>query len=109
MRLLRPRIANATLFLLLLAAAQAQENPPPGSQFEGKQVITIQFVPAEQPLEPSELHDILPLKTKQPLQMRDVSASIERLYATGRYQDIRVDAQPLANGVVVRFLTENSW
>ncbi|MEI9976948.1 MAG: hypothetical protein WDO73_35790 [Ignavibacteriota bacterium] len=81
--------------------------------YEGKQIVTIQFEPKEQPLEPSELHDILPLKQDQPLHMEDVRASIERLFATGRYADIQVDAQIYndgsKNGVIVRFLTKNSW
>src|SRR5262245_26269265 len=110
MRLVRSRTAHATLFLLLLAAAQAQENSPPGSAYEGREVVTIQFIPAEQPLEASELHDILPLKARQPLRMNDVRASIERLFATGRYKDIQVDAQLYTEkGVIIRFLTANSW
>ena len=70
-------------------------------------------IPTEQPLEPSELHDILPLQKDQPLRMADVRASIERLFATGRYADIQVDAEPYSDGtrdgVIVRFLTKNSW
>ena len=41
--------------------------------------------------------------------MADVRAAIERLFATGRYADIQVDAQPYRDGVVVAFLTKNSW
>ena len=62
---------------------------------------------------PSELHDILPLQKDRPLRMADVRASIERLFATGRYADIQVDAEPYndgtRDGVIVRFLTKNSW
>ena len=106
MRMVRPTLAHFVCAILLLAVqpdtllAQAQK-------YEGKQVLTIQ------PLDPSELHDILPLQTNQPLRMADVRASIERLFATGRYADIQVDAQPYndgsKDGVIVRFLTKNSW
>jgi len=51
------------------------------------------------------MHEILPLKIHQPLTMAVVRASIERLFATGRYADIQVDAEPYQNGVIVRFLT----
>ena len=82
-------------------------------KYEGKPILTIQFDPKRQPLDPSELHDILPLQKDQPLRMADVRASIERLFATGRYADIQVDAEPISDGakdgVIVRFLTKNSW
>ena len=82
-------------------------------KYEGKPILTIQFEPKQQPLDATELHNILPLKQGEPLRMADVRASIERLFATGRYTDIQVDAQPYTegttNGVVVRFLTKNAW
>ena len=77
--------------------------------FEGKRVVTIHFDPTEQPLEPSELFEILPIKINQPLKMSVVRESIDRLFATGRYADIQVDAQPREDGVVVTFLTKNGW
>ncbi len=36
-------------------------------------------------------------------------ASIDRLFATGRYADIQVDAQPYLDGVIITFITKNSW
>jgi len=112
MRMVRPTLAHFCCAILLLAVqpsvllAQAQK-------YEGKQVITIQFDPKVQPLEPSELHDILPLQKDQPLRLADVRTSIERLFATGRYADIQVDCEPYndgaKDGVIVRFLTRNSW
>lgn len=77
--------------------------------YEGKQILIIRFSPAEQPLDPSELHEILPLKMNRPLRMADVRASIERLFATGRYADIQVDAEPYKDGLAITFLTKNSW
>ncbi len=77
--------------------------------YEGKPIGLIVFEPKEQALAPAELAEILPLKRKQPLRMKDVETAIERLYATGRYADIVVDAE-LHNGeVVLRFLTQNNW
>ena len=52
---------------------------------------------------------ILPLEIDQPLRMADVRATIERLFATGRYADIQVDAEPTRTVCMVRFLTKNSW
>ncbi len=79
------------------------------TSWEGKRIAAIQFEPSRQPLDPAEINQILPLKRNQPLRMSDVRASIARLFATGRYTDIQVDAEPYQGGVVVRFLTKNSW
>src|SRR5262249_48689283 len=78
-------------------------------RYEGQKVTVIRFEPREQPLDAGELYRILPLKTGEPLSMETVRASIERLFATGRYADISVDAQPYDGGVAVTFLTRHSW
>jgi outer membrane protein assembly complex protein YaeT len=93
----------------MLADASAWQALAQTAKYEGLNVVTIQFAPRDQPLDPSELFEILPLKVKRPLRMTDVRASIERLYATGRYKDIKVDAEPYNGGVIVRFLTEPTW
>jgi len=119
MKLLRKRYVHSTLAVVLLGAALPQRAPTqvttqtPGTGFEGEPVANIVFEPAEQPLEGRELFDLLPVKRNQPYHAADVRTAIERLYATGRYQDIQVDASPIAlnqtQGVIVRFITKNSW
>ncbi|HEY2011846.1 MAG TPA: POTRA domain-containing protein, partial [Bryobacteraceae bacterium] len=80
-------------------------------KYEGLAVRNIQFDPPtpQQPLSADELHDILPLKMAEPLRMATVRASIERLFATGTYADIQVDARPYQDGVAILFITKNSW
>ncbi len=41
--------------------------------------------------------------------METVRASLDRLFATGRYADISVDAQPYSGGVAITFITKHSW
>ena len=41
--------------------------------------------------------------------MADVRESMQRLFSTGQYEDIQVDAEPAAGGVSIRFVTRNSW
>ncbi|HEV2446449.1 MAG TPA: POTRA domain-containing protein, partial [Candidatus Sulfopaludibacter sp.] len=96
--------AVSVLFVAHPSAMEAQDR-----SFEGKIVKTIQFDPVQQPLEADELHRILPLKIGKPLAMSTVRESIGRLYRTGRYADIQVDAEPYQDGVVVRFLTRSGW
>ena len=104
----RPRLRHLS-FLLPLALLAAGNLRAQYAPYEGKVVRNIRFDPEAQPLEAAELHQILPLKIGQPLTRKDVRASIERLFATGRYTDIQVDAQEYSGGVIVRFLTKNAW
>src|ERR1035438_2770873 len=82
------------------------------ARYEGQPIADIQFVPQEQPLTAAELANAIPLKKGEPLRLADVHAAIERLYATGAFDDIQVDADPApapASGVIVRIATKNSW
>ncbi len=105
---LPPARRTLALWTLLLTGvvACAQISAP---QYEGSQITAIQFDPPSQPLEPAQLAAILPLKTNTPLHMADVRTTIERLYATGRYQYIEVRAEPAGSGVNVVIATRNSW
>lgn len=79
---------------------------------EGAMIADVQFAPPEQPLTAAELANIVPLKKGTPLRLADVHTAIERLYATGAYEDIQVDAEPApapASGVILRIITRNSW
>lgn len=94
--------------LILMAAGRTLWSQP--ASYEGRIIRTIQFVPSDQPLDPEEIHAVLPMKVRTPLQLADVRLSIERLFASGAYADIRVDAElDPAGEVIVRFLTESSW
>jgi outer membrane protein assembly factor BamA len=95
--------------VMLLAAAQPRSLLAQYQKYEGRPVVNIRFEPAEQPLEGAELFEMLPLKRDQPLRMSVVRASVERLFATGRYSDIKVDAEPYNGGVIIKFITTNSW
>src|SRR5579884_1502223 len=75
------------------------------SDYEGKNVGDITFDPATQPLTAPQLMAMLPLKAGQPLRSEDVRASIQRLYATGEYADIAVDATLQNGNVNLRFIT----
>jgi outer membrane protein assembly complex protein YaeT len=77
--------------------------------FEGKRVVSIQFEPSSQPIDAADLASALAVKTGEPLHMRDVQATIHRLFATGRYADIQADAELRDGGVALRFVTQHAW
>ncbi len=95
--------------ILIPFAAFSFQLPPQYQKYEGLQVTNIRFNPETQPLDPAEIHKMLPLKTGEPLNMAAIRASIDRLFATGRYSDIQADAQPYNGGVAITFITKNSW
>jgi outer membrane protein insertion porin family len=108
MKVFRSLARNLAVPLLVcaqLAWAQA-------AKYEGQPISEVQFVPPQQPLTAAELANIVPIKKGAPLRMADVHAAIERLYATGAFEDIQVDAEfavAPATGVMVRIITRNSW
>jgi outer membrane protein insertion porin family len=77
------------------------------SAFEGRPIADIEF-PNGQPLDPADLARVLPLKKGQPLRAADVAQAIDGLFATGRFDDIVVEAEPSSEGVVIRFVTKNA-
>jgi outer membrane protein insertion porin family len=95
--------------ILFLLAALPDSLPAQSHKYEGQTIRIIAFNPVIQPLDASELHDILPVKANQPLRPEEVRATIQRLYSTGRYSDIQVDVQPYRDGIAVTFITRPSW
>ncbi len=77
------------------------------SAFEGKPIVDIQF-PNGQPLDPADLARALPLRKGQPLHSIDVAYAIDGLFATGRFEDIAVEAEPSEGGVIIRIVTQNA-
>jgi outer membrane protein assembly complex protein YaeT len=74
--------------------------------FEGQRIVDVQFDPAPAPLSSQDLARMMAVKKDAPYRAEDVAATIDSLYASGRFEDIQVDAEPSGDGVVVRFLTK---
>ncbi|MBC8167641.1 MAG: BamA/TamA family outer membrane protein [Bryobacteraceae bacterium] len=87
------------LLALFLLPLTAQEN-----RYEGQNVNSVGLQPEDSWLDPADLAEKLAaIKTGQPLRMADVRNVVERLYATGRFTDIEVDATAEGAGVAIRF------
>ena len=79
------------------------------AEYEGKPIASIQFDPEKQPLSRDQLLAMIPLRLGQALEASNVRATIERLYRTGEYSDIAVDATAGPSGVTLRVLTKPSF
>src|SRR6266480_3185784 len=95
------RAAALVLSLCLLSLAQT-------TAFEGRTVLEVRYEPAEQPLAPQDLELAQKVRTGSAYRSKDVAETIDRLYATGRYEDIQVDVENRDNGVAVRFLARGA-
>ncbi len=103
------RGVRCLLVSLLVSVALSVPVHADTQQYVGKRIAEIQFSPPEQPVAPADLLQAMALKRGAPLDIVDVRKSIENLFATGRYEDIQVEAELRGDGVVIRFLTKNSW
>jgi len=103
------RYGRFLVITLLGCAALAGAGPPDTKAYEGARIVDIQFSPPDQPVASDDLKRAVTLKTGTPLQMAEIRESMQKLFATGRYEDIQVDAEPAGDGVIVRFITRNSW
>lgn len=68
-------------------------------------MVAIQYEPKEQPIDPHDLLTAQKVELGKPLDAKEVAETIDQLYATGLYQDIKVFAEPQGAGLAVRFVT----
>jgi outer membrane protein assembly complex protein YaeT len=93
------QVALALLVAALVPTLDAQ------SQYFGRRVVKVEYSPAKQPIDPIDLKASQLVKTGAPLRSEDVAGTIDRLFASGYYEDIKVDAETAPDGVIVRFIT----
>jgi outer membrane protein insertion porin family len=89
--------------LLLIAVCSLART----QDFSGRTVSSVQYDPQKQPIDPRDLQNAQLVRTGEPLALAQVAGTIDRLFATGLYEDIQVDAQPSGNGVALRFITRS--
>ena len=77
--------------------------------YEGKPIASVQFDPAMQPLTFDQLMAMLPLRIGEPLHASELRDAIQRLYQTGEYTDIAVDATLAPAGVNLKFITTPAY
>ena len=101
------------LFLQLLfgAVAAAQDAPADSpSSYAGRTIVRIDFDPPEQPIPRAELERLLPFHVGSALNPSAVRAALQKLYETGRFSNIAIDAQPSPDGAgaALKIVTERS-
>jgi outer membrane protein insertion porin family len=103
-----PRCFASACILLSLSLARAADIAPQ-SEYEGKPIQEIRFEPQSQPVSRADLARLLDLKPGTPLRLAGVREAIKRLYSTGRYSALTVEAEPAGNGVTLVIRTAEQW
>ncbi|MEO5926390.1 MAG: POTRA domain-containing protein [Bryobacteraceae bacterium] len=80
-----------------------------GASVEGLPVRVVRYDPPEQPLLPEDLKAATTLTPGQPFHAKDAADTIDRLFATGRYEDVQVDVERVEGGLDVRVVTTVQW
>ncbi len=103
----RTTLIAATLWMACAGgpASAAVEN----EDLEGLPVREVAFSPPAQPIPPARLGQLLAIRPGSPFRLDEVGQSIHRMFATGRYADIQVDAARAGDGVKVTFITTDNW
>ncbi len=76
-----------------------------GQDFAGKTILAIHYQPAEQPIDSRDLDRMLMVEAGRPLETNQLAATIDRLWRSGLYEDIQVDAEPNGSGIDMTFIT----
>ena len=106
------RIAAGLIALGIGLGAGAGRLAAQGGELEGIPVLAVRHEPANSavpPIEPAVLERIVALQPGEPYNSGKIRESIERLFATGRFSDIRVDAGREPEGIVLTFQTRGRY
>ncbi len=93
----------------MLAALCTVSSAVAATSYEGEPIASVKFDPERQPLTSDQLLAMLPLHVGQSLRSSDLRDSIQRLYQTGEYTDIAVDATLENGGVALKFITKPAF
>lgn len=97
------------LVVVSSAAAGYAQVVAPELPFWGRKIASIRYVPETQPYSLAQMEQMNPVKAGDVYDSRKISDAIERLYQTGRFYTIDVDASLLGEEVVLEFRTETAW
>jgi outer membrane protein insertion porin family len=95
------RVGLGALLVCIAASLCAAQDA-----YLGKPVRSIEFEPAQQPLTHEQLLAMLPIQIGGPLDPLILRQAIQRLFSTGEYAEVAVDARPAGEGVQLTFITK---
>ncbi|HEY3172528.1 MAG TPA: POTRA domain-containing protein [Thermoanaerobaculia bacterium] len=99
---LAPGGARALWILLLSAAASAAagQQPSEPAPLYGRTVVSVAYT-CDGPVDEDEVARLVSIKSGQPLTEESTGSTIRHLFATRRFSDVRVQAEPAEGGIAV--------
>jgi outer membrane protein insertion porin family len=97
------------LAMLLCAGFSGAQEAGPEGPFAGRRIAAIRYAPETQPYPLSQLEQMNPVKVGEAYDARRIGLAIERLFETGRFYTIDVDATLTGEEVVLEFRTDPAW
>ncbi|MBL8239101.1 MAG: outer membrane protein assembly factor BamA [Bryobacterales bacterium] len=97
------------LVVFICAASSHAQEPAPEAPYAGRRISTIRYAPETQPYSLSMLEQMNPVKAGDLFDSRQISTAIARLYETGRFYTVDVDATLSGEDVILEFRTEPAW
>ncbi len=98
-----------SVFVFLFPWIASPADLAPTAAYEGQRIVNVRFDPPGQPVSSDDLNRLLTWKAGDALHLDDVRATIKRLFATGSFASIDVDAEPAPGGVQVIIRTTEQW
>jgi len=78
-------------------------------RFEGQRILTVEYQPPSQPLDSRDLSGRQLLVVGADYRAADAASTIDRLFETGRYDDIKVNVETGQGGVNITLITKPAW
>jgi outer membrane protein assembly complex protein YaeT len=78
-------------------------------KYEGRIIVSVEFEPEDQPLAKDDLARRVPFHAGSIFHEPDLRAALQRLYSSGRYADLAVDAREEGAGIALRFVTQRAY
>jgi len=86
--------------MLLLAALSFGTAGQEAQDLFGRTIVSVSYT-SEGPIETQEILGLVTLRAGEPLKDTDTGSTIRNLFATRRFSDIRIEAEPAGEGVAV--------
>ncbi len=103
------KVLRLSCVCTLSSGALTAADVAPRASYENAKILNVRFDPPAQPVASDDLNRLLTWKPGDALHLGDVRAAIKRLYATGSYSSIDVDADPAPGGVELVIRTTEQW
>ncbi len=78
-------------------------------KYEGRTIQRVEFEPEDQPLTNEELQKRVPFRAGSIFHERELRLALQKLYSSGRYADLAVDASDEGGGIALRFVTQRAY